>query len=87
MALTANFCIPRGELLRLFEERKTCAVVFRNFVTSREGVDGAVAGGSCEVVESDLLAALQLLKTGVEEVGFTGFFADNAIGHGWDMRG
>jgi mono/diheme cytochrome c family protein len=91
---------PERRLVRalslLFQKREAGALVLRDFVTFRKGVDRAFTGLAREVVEGHFLAAAQLLEARVEEIGFAAFFADCAechgglfpfLGFGWESRG
>jgi mono/diheme cytochrome c family protein len=77
---------PERRLVRalflLLEKREAGALVLRDFVAGREGVDGAFTGLTREVVEGHFLSAAQLLQARVEEIGFAAFFADCAECHG-----
>jgi hypothetical protein len=67
----------------LLEKGKPGALVLGYNVTGREGIDGCFTGHAGEVIESHFSAAFELLEPTVEEVGFSGFFALDAEGHGF----
>ncbi len=72
---------PTGLVLLLFEQGKAGLRVFGDFVAFGEGVDGAFARLPGKEVEGDLMAALQLLVPLMEEIGFIGLFAFDAVSH------
>jgi hypothetical protein len=70
-------------LLTLFEKGKPGALVLGNNVTGRQGIDGRFTGHTGEIIQGDFPPAFELLETAVKEIGFSGFLALDAEGHGF----